>query len=203
MAQVITGAISGAVTGFQVGGPWGAVIGAVVGAGLGLVQKKAEDKRIEEQKKQQQRILDERKKQNALQNAQADIARNRNIRRAIAEARVRKAELEAQATGTGAVVGQSIIGDTASAIGAAGTQRAAQFGISQSKDRESVAFFDLQNVGTNRFDKIAAVGGVAAQGFAAFQGGAFEGLFDGFGGSTTASASTFTDIGGGAAAGGR
>lgn len=80
----------------------------------------------------------EQRKQNAINNAQQSIARNREVRQVIARQRVLQAEQQQAGFGSGFSGAVSAIGaDTASAIGAAQTQQAAASGIAASQDRFS------------------------------------------------------------------
>lgn len=82
----------------------------------------------------------EQRKQNAINNAQQAIARNREIRQVIAGARVAQAEQQAAGHGSGFGGAVSAIGmDVATSLGAAQTQQAAAYGIAQSQDSFSAA----------------------------------------------------------------
>jgi len=177
--------VIGAVAGFFTGGP----VGAVVGAAGALVATQAQEKR----ERAQQQALDEQRKQVAINNAQQEIARARAIRQSIAEARVRRAQIESNAFGGGPVgAGQAITGDTGTAIGAAQTQAGAATAIAGSQNRQ--ATFQNQANSLNQFDTFAAFANLVGTGVTLYNQGAFEGITD---------ASTFSDIGGGAASGGR
>ena len=184
MATAVVGGLI-AAGGAAVGG---VAIGGVIAAGAlgalsGALQDRAERKRGEAQK----RAVAEQRKQQAISNAQQAVARSRAIRQSIAQSRVARAELESRAFAGGPEgVGQSITGDTASAVGAAQTQEATQFGISQSQDRQ--AQFQLQAQSANRFDTLAGVANLGLTGLNLQQQGAFSGLGSLFGGGNAAPA---------------
>ena len=167
MSKVVN-VVVGAVGGFFTGGPLGAVVGAVGG----LAQNAANDRR----ERAASRSLAEQRRANAINNAQQNLARQRQIRQAIAEQRVRRAQIEATAFSGGPEgAGQSITGDTGSAIGAANTQAGAAFGISQATDRASS--LNRQAQSTNIFDTISGITSVVNRGIQLNEQGAFEGLF--------------------------
>lgn len=174
MGKVAQGIIGG-VAGFFTGGPVGAVVGFVGGFAAGAAQEKREEAA--------QRSLQEQRRANAINNAQQNIARQRQIRQALAEERVRRAQLiSAGFSGGPEGIGQNITGDVGSAIGAARTQQAAAFGISRATDR--AASFNREAQSTNSFDTIASIAGLFNQGLALGGQGKgsnvnqFEGVFD-------------------------
>lgn len=154
----------------------GAAVGGVVAAGVlgglgGILQDRAEGKREDAA----QAAVQEQQKQQAISNAQQQVARTRAIRQSIAESRVRRAEIVSRSFAGGPEgVGQSITGDTASAVGAASTQQAAAFGISRSQD--SQAQFSLDARSSNRFDTLAGITGFLRQGITTVSEGGFDGL---------------------------
>ena len=116
---------------------------------------------------QQRKISKEQRKQNKIQNRLAAISRQRNVKRAIAERRVRTAEFESAGfqlgVGGGTAVQGAVAGttsDTASAIGASNQQFTGQQAIASIADRIS----SLQSTAA----AFQAVGSVAGQ----FAGGA-------------------------------
>ena len=168
MSKVVN-VVAGAIGGFFTGGPLGAVVGAVGG----LAANKAQSRR----ERAAERSLREQRRANAINNAQQNLARQRQIRQSIAEQRVRRAQIEAAAFGGGGPegVGQNITGDTGSAIGAAQTQAGAAFGISQATDRASA--LNRQAQSSNFFDVVAGGAKLFGRGIELHQQGAFEGLF--------------------------
>ena len=167
MSKVVN-VVVGAVGGFFTGGPVGAVVGAVGAFAAGEAQERRE--------RAANRSLAEQRRANAINNAQQDIARQRQIRQSIAESRVRRAQIiSAGFSGGPEGAGQSITGDAGSAIGAARTQQGAAFGISLASDR--AASFNRQAQSTNIFDTISGIAGVVSRGVQLNEQGAFEGLF--------------------------
>ena len=181
MATAVVGGLIAAGGAGLAGATVGGVIAAgVLGAATGLFQDRAQRQR----EQAQGQAVAEQRKQQAISNAQQAVARNRAVRQSIAQSRVARAELESRAFAGGPEgIGQSITGDTASAVGAAQTQQAAQFGISQSQDRQ--AQFQLQAQSTNRFDRLAGVTQLGLTGLNLYQAGAFEGLGSLFGAGLT------------------
>jgi len=93
---------------------------------------------------QQRKISKAQKKQNKIQNRVAAIARRRNIRKSIAERRIRTAELQSVGfqlgVGGGTAVQGSVAGvtsDTAGAIGASNLQFTGQQAVADLADRIS------------------------------------------------------------------
>lgn len=130
-----------------------------------------------EQAKQARRAASERKLQNAINNKQQQVARQRNIRQLVARSRVLAAQqIQAGVTqglpGASAIAGTTgaIRGDLATSIGAANIQQAAAVGISQSQGRET-DFLVAAN-SPNRFTNIAAIAGGALQAFSAVKSSA-------------------------------
>lgn len=171
MSKVVN-VVVGAVGGFFTGGPVGAVVGAVGAFAADRANRKREQAA--------NRSLAEQRRANAINNAQQNLQRQRQVRQALAEQRVRRAQLISQAFSGGPEgIGGNITGDTGSAIGAANTQGGAAFGISQAQDR--AASFNRQAQSTNTFDTISSIAGLFNRGLQlAGQGGGpnqFEGLF--------------------------
>lgn len=174
MGKVVQG-IAGGVVGFFTGGPAGAIAGAVAGFASGAAAERREEA-AKRANREQKRAL-------AINNAQQQIQRQRAIRQALAEARVRRALLVSRGfEGGPSGIGQSVTADTGSAIGAALTQQGASFGISQAQGRASQ--FALEARSTNVFDTISGAAGLFGQVAAANKVGAFEGLFGGGSGRT-------------------
>lgn len=167
MSKVVN-VVVGAVGGFFTGGPIGAVVGAVGAFAADRANRKREQAA--------NASLAEQRRANAINNAQQNLQRQRQIRQSLAEARVRRAQIAARAfEGGPAGAGQSITGDTGSAIGSALTQQGAAFGISLAQDR--AASFNRQAQSTNTFDTISGIAGLFSQGISFAQGGGFQGLF--------------------------
>lgn len=132
----------------------------------------------EQRQQAAQDAINEQRRANAINSAQQAIARQRSVRMAVAESRRNRAIIESRAFAGGpAGAGQSITGDTASAIGASNTQAAAAFGIARARDRASQ--FNLESRSTNIFDAVSGAASVFGQGWTAYKEGKFEGIFGG------------------------
>lgn len=154
----------------------GIVVAGVLAAGSSYLQERAANKR----QKSQEKAVAEQRRQQAISNAQQEVARARAIRQSIAQERVQRAQLESAAFASGSEgVGQSITGDTGTAIGAAQAQQAAAFGISQSQDRQAQFMLDARSF--NSYDRWAGVLKAGQAGFSLYSQGAFEGLGSLFG----------------------
>lgn len=106
-----------------------AVVGAVAAVASLLQQRKAGKEQV---------------RQTQIRNRVADAQRKRNIRRAIAQARIRRAEVESTSVTLGVAGGsaaqgaaQGITGDLASVLGAANLQFAGQTAVAASANRVS------------------------------------------------------------------
>lgn len=136
----------------------GAVAGVVsiVSAVAGLIGQK-------KQKAQAKRAAKEERKQRDLANRQQAIERQRNIRRAVAQQRVLRAQVMnanlSQGMSNSSALGQmsAISGDLASSIGSSNTQFATASGIAASQNRQAGY---LQAAQGNFFTDIAQFGQV-------------------------------------------
>ena len=106
-----------------------AVVGAVAAVASLLQQRKAGKEQV---------------RQTQIRNRVADAQRKRNIRRAIAQARIRRAEVESTSVTLGVAGGsaaqgaaQGITGDLASVLGAANLQFSGQTAVAASANRVS------------------------------------------------------------------
>ncbi|MFG1501654.1 hypothetical protein ABMA70_15705 [Halobacteriovorax sp. XZX-3] len=148
---------------------------ALIASGVGSIAGGIAEQKREDAAKQ---AVQEQRKAVAINNAQQAIQRQRQIRQTIAEARVRRALIQSRGfEGGPAGAGDSIYGDAASAIGAANTQQAAAFGISAARNR--AAMFGLEARSSNGWDAFAGAANLFGQGYSAYKGGQFEGLFGG------------------------
>lgn len=148
---------------------------ALIASGVGSIASGvAEDKR----EKQAKQAVEEQRKAVAINNAQQSIERQRQIRQTLAEARVRRAIIQSRGfEGGPAGAGDSIYGDAGSAIGAANTQEAAAFGISQAQNRASQ--YALNARSSNSWDAIAGGANLVGGIYSGYKAGSFEGLFGG------------------------
>lgn len=142
---------------------------SVIGLAFSVVQGIQQQEALEE-------AADEQRKQNAIQNAQQAIERNRAVRQSIAQTRVVQAQqlqagFQSGTTGAASAAG----GDLATAIGAAQTQQAAAYGIMQSQNRQSAALARARSPGL--FGTLAQTSNVLGQGVDLYQQGAFDNGF--------------------------
>ena len=137
---------------------------------VGLVYQVVQSER---QQKALENAQEEQEKQNAINNAQQAIARTRAINQSIAQTRVIQSEqiqagFQSGSTGAASAAG----GDIATAIGAAQTQEAAAFGISQSANREGRFLTTAKTGGSaGQISRFALAG---AQAFKLYDEGAFD-----------------------------
>lgn len=145
-----------------------AAVAGVIGAGAAVVN-------TIQQRKSAKRAAAEQRKQRDIQNRQQSIERQRQIRQAIAAQRVQVArQAQGGILGSSATSGQiSAFGaDLAGSMGAANTQMAAQYGISQSQNREAGYAMTAQyGTGWGTFAQFAQGISSVAGGYAALGGG--------------------------------